>query len=181
MSLLQCMEISVNGKREKFRLTDRIEAYWKQVAIALNFPEYRIRVFATETSPVYCMLNEWLRGANMEEDRRPLTWKTLITTLQDAKMHEEAKLLETHLAMQFSGELSLKFMHACRFIAEIYYSYCVLDCSPCFVTLFAYTQQGYAFGRVGCVCLCMFLLCFVVVIGFRLRLYDVFMQKWRDL
>ena len=43
MSLLQCMEIPVNGKREKFRLTDRIEAYWKQVAtlIALNFPEYR--------------------------------------------------------------------------------------------------------------------------------------------
>ena len=99
------MDMSVDGKKRTFRLTDRLEAYWKQVAIALNFPDYRIRVFAKETKPVYHVLTDWLRGANMEEDRRPLTWETLITALQEAKLHEEAKLLENHLAsLSSSGE-----------------------------------------------------------------------------
>ena len=40
----------------------------------------------------------------MEEDRRPLTWETLITALQAAKLHEEATILENLLAVQSVGK-----------------------------------------------------------------------------
>ena len=104
LNQLQCMEVIVDGKRRSFRLMDRLEPYMASVAIALGFPHYRIEIFKRSNSPVFDLLSEWLRGANMEEDRRPLTWETLITALQAAKLHEEATILENHLAVQSVGE-----------------------------------------------------------------------------
>ena len=77
---------------------DRLEPYIVSVAIALGFPHYRIAIFKRCNSPVFDLLSEWLRGANVEEDRRPLAWEALITALQAAKLHKEATILENLLA-----------------------------------------------------------------------------------
>ena len=77
---------------------DQIKPHFRQVAIALNFPHHEIA--AIERSgfdPVYHLLSEWLRGANQEEDPRPVTWRTLITALREAHLHEAANNLEKYM------------------------------------------------------------------------------------
>ena len=87
------------SRRIHFRLMDQIKPYFKSVAIALKFP-YHVAA-AMERSvddPVCHLLSEWLRGANQDEDLSgPVTWRTLITALREACLHEAADCLEKYM------------------------------------------------------------------------------------
>ena len=85
---------SEDGSTVHFRLMDRIKSRVTQLAIALSFPPHIIANLKTEQTPVYYLLDEWLRGGNLEHDERPLTWATLINALGEANMREEATVLK---------------------------------------------------------------------------------------
>ena len=93
---IQCISFTKDGgaTTAKFRLRDRLQPRWKELAIALGFPEHSIATMEREDQPVYYLFREWLREANLDEDSRPLTWRTLITALRDANIQEEANTLE---------------------------------------------------------------------------------------
>ena len=78
---------------------DRLRPHWKQFAIALRFPSHSIATIQDSNDPLYQLLSEWLRGANLGEDTRPVTWKTLIESLHLANIHEEADTLEKHFVL----------------------------------------------------------------------------------
>ena len=82
-----------DGTRVPFRLMERMRPYIRQVAIALDFPQHDITTMSCTSDPVYYLLSKWREGAN-PEDQRPVTWRTLITALQDAGVYEEARILE---------------------------------------------------------------------------------------
>ena len=87
-----------DGKNVSFRLMDRLNPprYWKRLAIALKFPYHNIATIESDDDPVVCLLSEWLRGANHDNDQRPVTWRTLIEALRHANFHAEANKLEKH-------------------------------------------------------------------------------------
>lgn len=96
LSDLQKMTYSgEDGSNAIFRLMERLKPHILDVAIALRFPEHKLAVIrdAAHKDQVYDVLSYWLQGANMEEDSRPVTWKTLITVLKDANMQEDARVL----------------------------------------------------------------------------------------
>ena len=95
--------MSTEGDEESFRLMDRLKPHWKQFAIALKFPLHSIATIQSSNDPVYQVLSEWLRGANLGEDTRPVTWKTLIEALHNANIHEEADTLEKHFVLTEKG------------------------------------------------------------------------------
>ena len=80
-----------------FRLMNRIRPHWRSIAIDLRFPSYDIEVMNHKDDPVFHLLDEWLRGANLEHDTRPLTWRTLITALRHANIQVEADILEKYI------------------------------------------------------------------------------------
>ena len=84
---------------EPFRLMDRLRPHWKEFAIALRFPSHSIATIQDSNDPLYQLLSEWLRGANLGEDTRRVTWKTLIEALRKANIHEEADTLEKHFVL----------------------------------------------------------------------------------
>ena len=85
-------------KDKKFCLLDRVKARWKRVARALKFPEYDIDTAeAKGDEAAGWIFKVWLRGGNMEEDDRPITWNTLITALKEANMGGEVDILDTYL------------------------------------------------------------------------------------
>ena len=75
-----------------FRLMDRIQPKWINLAIALKFPLHKINSFKRETDPVITLLCEWL----IDPRSVLVTWGTLITALQNAGLEEEAKIIEKH-------------------------------------------------------------------------------------
>ena len=85
-----------DGRDTHFRLMDRLQPYWRRLAVALKFHLSDITVMKQEDDPVFHLLSEWLRGANQERDSRPVTWATLITALRDANIKEELDILEEH-------------------------------------------------------------------------------------
>ena len=85
-----------DGRVAYFRLMDRLQPYWRRLAIALKFPPYAITAMEQKDDPLYHLLSEWLHGANQERDSRPVTWATLVTALRDANVQEEADILEKH-------------------------------------------------------------------------------------
>ena len=85
-----------DGKHVQFRLMERMRPHIRQVAIALGFPHHDI---IRTSDPVFHLLSKWLQGDN-QEDPKPVTWGTLITVLRDAKMHEEAKILEKYIVAE---------------------------------------------------------------------------------
>ena len=85
------------GKTVPFELMYRIKPRVAHLAIALDFPQYIINDLETKQDPVLYLLGEWLRGSNLEYDKRPLTWGTLITALQHAHLIEEVRILEEHI------------------------------------------------------------------------------------
>ena len=92
-----CMSFTVkDGMTINFRLMDQVKPYWRRLAIALNFSQHEIAVMESKDDPVYYLLSEWLRGANQENDLRPVTWRTLIIALRDANVQDEANILEKH-------------------------------------------------------------------------------------
>ena len=98
LSDLQCMPIV--GDKEPFRLLDRLKPYWKDFAVALRFPPHSIATIEGSNNPVYQLLSEWLQGANVGKDTRPVTWKTLIEALRKAGIHSEADILEKHFVLK---------------------------------------------------------------------------------
>ena len=86
-----------DGEDVPFRLMDQVRPHWRELAIALKFPQHEIAIMEHKDNSVYYLLTEWLRGANQEKDPRPVTWETLITALRAANIQEEAKFLEKHL------------------------------------------------------------------------------------
>ena len=86
-----------DGEDVHFRLMDRVKRHWRRLAVALKFIQHEIDAMESKDDPVYCLLTEWLRGANMENDPGPVTWRTLITALRVANIQEEATVLENHL------------------------------------------------------------------------------------
>ena len=91
--------MSIVGDKEPFRLMDRLRPHWKEFAIALGFPPHSIATIEGSNDPLYQLLSEWLRGANLGKDKRPITWKTLIDALHKANIHEEADTLEKHFGL----------------------------------------------------------------------------------
>ena len=99
LSDLQCMPIACEDGEKPFRLMDHLKLHWKELAIALKFPSHSIGAIEDSKDPVYQLLSDWLKGANMEEDTRPITWRTLIEALRMAKIHGEADTLEKNFAL----------------------------------------------------------------------------------
>ena len=85
-----------DGRDVHFRLMDQLKPHWRELAIALKFPQHEIAIMEKKDNPVYYLLSEWLRGANQEKDSRPVTWRTLIKALQQANVHEEVAILAKH-------------------------------------------------------------------------------------
>ena len=95
---LQCMSYTgEDGREVHFRLMDQLKPHWRRLAIALKFLQYEIDAMESKDDPVYYVLSKWLRGANQENDSRPVTWGTLIAALRHANIQDEATVLETHL------------------------------------------------------------------------------------
>ena len=86
-----------DGREVHFRLKTRLKPHWRDLAIALQFLQNDIANMESKDDPVYYILTEWRRGANQENDPRPVTWRTLITALRHANIQDEATVLETHL------------------------------------------------------------------------------------
>lgn len=103
LSDLQYMRIADKDGETHFRLMERLQPHWRHIAAALKFPPYKIKTMEHIGDPVFNLLNEWLDGKNMEEDRRPVTWGTLIEALREANYHKEADILEKHLVPTESG------------------------------------------------------------------------------
>ena len=93
------MPIACEDGEKPFRLMDRLKLHWKELAIALKFPSHSIGAIEDSKDPVYQLLSDWLKGANMEEDTRTITWRTLIEALHMAKIHGEAATLEKHFTL----------------------------------------------------------------------------------
>ena len=85
-----------DGRDVHFRLMQQVRPHWRILAIALRFPHHTIAIMENKDDPVYYLFNEWLRGANQENDPRPVTWRTLIKALRHANVQEEATVLEKH-------------------------------------------------------------------------------------
>ena len=85
-----------DGRDVQVRLIQQVRPHWRELAIALKFPQYEIAIMESKDNPVYYLLSEWLRGANQEKDLRPVTWGTLIEALQHADVREEATILKKH-------------------------------------------------------------------------------------
>ena len=86
-----------DGRRDvHFRLMDQLKPHWRELAITLKFPQHEIAIMEKKDNPVYYLFSEWLRGANQENDPRPMTWRTLIVALRHANIQEEATVLEKH-------------------------------------------------------------------------------------
>ena len=97
------MTYTTDDGRVQMRLMDQLQPHIVRVAIALRFPQHAITAVEHHTDPVYYLLSKWLQGANMELDPRPVTWRTLIEALRDAKCHKEADKLEKYLIEPTSG------------------------------------------------------------------------------
>ena len=94
MHQLQCMTYTnKDGNDVDFRLVDRIQPKWTRLAIALRFPMYKVQTFESKADPVIILLGEWLQRGN-KEDPRPVTWATLIESLNHADLKEEADIVE---------------------------------------------------------------------------------------
>ena len=91
---------SEDGVGVTLRLMDRISPRLTNLAIALEFPEYTIAKLKTEHEPVHYLLFEWLKGANKDYDKRPPTWGTLITALDEAGLIEEVRILKEHFVAE---------------------------------------------------------------------------------
>ena len=101
-----------NGREVHFRLMDQLKPYWRTLAIALKFPRHEIVIMESMNDPIYCLLAEWLRGANKEKDSRPASWRTLIEALRHANVQDEATILEEKIiiglrAASLSGEMCI--------------------------------------------------------------------------
>ena len=99
MHQLLCMRYTRDGKEAFFRLMDQLTPNWDRLATAMRFPGFAVATVGKkdEDNRVSYIFSEWLRGANEEEDDRPLTWATLIAALKEAKLTAEVKVLEAHL------------------------------------------------------------------------------------
>ena len=87
-----------DGRGVHFRLMQQVRPHWRELAIALRFSQCDIAIMEEKTNPVYYLLSIWLRGANQENDPRPVTWRTLIEALQHADVQEEATILKKHFS-----------------------------------------------------------------------------------
>ena len=94
--MIYCTYTGEDGRDVHFRLMDQLKPHWKRLAIALKFPQHEIATMKNEDDPVFYILSEWLRGANQGKDPRPVTWSTLIETLQHANVQKEVTVLEKH-------------------------------------------------------------------------------------
>ena len=95
---LLCMSYTGEDERDvQIRLMQQVRPHWRELAIALKFPEYEIAIMEKKDNPVYYLFSEWLREANQEKDPRPVTWRTLIEALRHAGVQEEANVLEKHI------------------------------------------------------------------------------------
>lgn len=89
-----------NNEEEEFRLIARIDPYFKEFARALNFPNYTFKTAKNKGDDgVDWLIGEWLRGANMSNDKRPITWDTLIAALKEAGMKDEVDIIENYIVI----------------------------------------------------------------------------------
>ena len=102
MDQLQYMSYTdEEGRNIHFRLMDQIQPRWARLSTALKVLPHTIEVVKCKYDPVFHLLSEWLRGADQpDNDRRPLTWRTLITALREANIQEEANILEDYLVTE---------------------------------------------------------------------------------
>ena len=84
-----------DGRDVQVRLMQQVRPHWRELAIALKFPQHEIAIMESKDNPVYYLLSEWLRGAN-QADPRPVTWGTLIEALRHADAQEEVTVLKKH-------------------------------------------------------------------------------------
>ena len=115
-----------DGKAVHVRLMDQTKPSWRRLAIALKFSLHEIaNMESNKDDPVYYLFTEWLRGANIEKDPRPVTWGTFITALRDANIQEEATVLESHfiqIPKATSGELMV-YVHVESLVVHAGFTY----------------------------------------------------------
>ena len=99
-----------DGRDVQIRLMQQVRPHWRDLAIALKFPQHEIANMEKKDDPVYYLLGEWLRGANQEEDPRPVTWGTLIEALQHANVQKEATVLEKHFIITIPNAAAGEYM-----------------------------------------------------------------------
>ena len=110
---LLCMSYTdEDGKVKDFRLKERISRNWRDFAYALRFPIHVVESIKSGEDQAEHLLKKWLQGMNKTEDRRPITWGTLIAALHHTNFQEEVNILEKHLIQvdtvsTQSGKLSL--------------------------------------------------------------------------
>ena len=103
-----------DGEDVHCRLMDQVKPHWRRLAIALKFPQHEIAIMESKDDPVYYLFTEWLRGANQEKDKRPVTWGTLVQALRFANIQEEANILEKQVFIgdnPAQSELTIRLLH----------------------------------------------------------------------
>ena len=85
------------------RIIDRVAPKWKEVALRLHFEDHSIQTIEMDchngaVEACRTMFTRWLEG----NKRKPITWKTLIRALKEAKLSTLAEELEK----MFSDSLS---------------------------------------------------------------------------
>ena len=99
-----------DGRDVQIRLMQQVRPHWRDLAIALKFPQHEIAIMEKKDDPVYYLLSEWLRGANQVNDPRPVTWGTLIEALQHANVQEEATVLKNHFIVTIPNVAAGEYM-----------------------------------------------------------------------
>ena len=106
LQYMEYMDVE-KGKLVPYRVMDKLQRVWEDLATALNFDPDIIEVMATKNSAkesLRCLLTDWLRGENMERDDSPLTWGTLVKAMKKAKSKAVADFLTEHLDEMLSRE-----------------------------------------------------------------------------
>ena len=103
MSDLYCLNYRDSaGETCRLHIIDEIGPSWERLAFALKFSDTTVNTIKLNNRD-YCeqscrdILSRWLRGMNAGLDPRPLTWKTLVSALDEARCYELARKIETSL------------------------------------------------------------------------------------
>lgn len=89
-----------------YRVMEKLQPVWRDLATALDFAPETIQVLATKApkDSLFDLLTGWLGGNNMERDDSPLTWGTLVKAMQRANIQEVADFLTEHIDEMLSSK-----------------------------------------------------------------------------
>ena len=104
MPLLRHLHLLKSSSGEVVKVKESVCAHWKDVAIHLSFSSGLIHIIEKKGGPEEAfddMMTRWLNGA--EGTRKPITWRTLLTVLQDIDYGVLANDLQSVLSQALSS------------------------------------------------------------------------------